>query len=74
MKKHKNKINREEAREVRHNKDLTMEELASRYDKSKRTIYSLLNNNFQEKYPINRKLKRSTSGLENNLLKFLIEF
>lgn len=58
MKKHKNETNREEARESRHNKDLTTEELAFRYEKFKRTIYRLLNNNFQEKSPDQQKIKK----------------
>ena len=49
MKKPKNEINREEARELRHNIGLTIEELASHYDKSERTIYRWLNTNYQEK-------------------------
>jgi len=43
IKKTKNEINREEVRELRHNKGLTIEELASHYKKSERTIYRWLN-------------------------------
>ena len=49
MKKSRNHINREEARELHHNKGLSIEELASRYGRSKRTIYRWLKKNYQEK-------------------------
>ena len=58
MKKPKNETNHEEARELRHNKGLTIEELASRYGKSKRTIYRWLNSNYQEKSPVQHKIKK----------------
>lgn len=44
MKKNKNELNREEARELRHNKGLSIEDLASHYGKSERTIYRWLAN------------------------------
>ena len=44
MKKSKKELKREEARELRHNKGLTIEELASHYEKSERTIYRWLSN------------------------------
>lgn len=44
MKKSKNDLNREEARELYHNKGLTTEDLASHYGKSERTIYRWLSN------------------------------
>ncbi|MBY8984965.1 MAG: helix-turn-helix domain-containing protein [Candidatus Lokiarchaeota archaeon] len=63
MKKPKNEINSEEARELRHNKGLTIEELASHYGKSERTIYRWLNTNYQEKsldqHKIKKKYKRA---------------
>lgn len=49
MKKSRNHINREEARELHHNKGLSIEELASRYRRSNRTIYRWLKKNYQEK-------------------------
>lgn len=57
MKKPKNEINREEARELRHNKGLTIGELAFRHGKSKRAIYRWLNTNYQEKSPDQQKIK-----------------
>ena len=63
MKKPKNEINSEEVRELRHNKGLTIEELASHYGKSERTIYRWLNTNYQEKsldqHKIKKKYKRA---------------
>jgi transposase InsO family protein len=43
MKKSKKELNRKEARELRHNKGLSIEELAAHYGKSERTIYRWLN-------------------------------
>lgn len=48
MKKSKNKLNREEALELRHNKGLTIKELASHYGKSERTIYRWLNHHHEK--------------------------
>ncbi len=42
MKKNKKELKREESRELRHNKGLTIKELAIRYRKSERTIYRWL--------------------------------
>lgn len=42
MKKSKKELTREEARELRHNKGLKIEDLAARYGKSERTIYRWL--------------------------------
>ncbi len=44
MKKSKKELNREEAQELRHNRGLTIEMLASHYGKSERTIYRWLSN------------------------------
>ncbi len=44
MKKNKNELNCEEARELRQNKGLSIEDLASHYGKSERTIYRWLAN------------------------------
>ena len=44
MKKSKKELNREESRELCHNKELTIEELASHYGKLERTIYRWLSN------------------------------
>jgi len=49
MKKSKKELKREEARELRHNKGLTIEELASHYGKSERTIYRWLSNDNSKK-------------------------
>ena len=40
MKKSKKESNREEAREFRHNRGLSIKELASHYGKSERTIWN----------------------------------
>lgn len=56
-------MNREEARELHHNKGLSIEELASRYGKSKRTIFRWVKTNYQERLldqqHIKKKCKRS---------------
>ena len=44
MKKSKKELKREEARELRHNKGLTIAELASHYKKSENLIYSYFKN------------------------------
>jgi len=49
MKKSKTELNREEARELHHNKGLTIEKLASHYRKSERTIYRWLRSVRSEK-------------------------
>ena len=51
MKKSKKELNREEARELRYNKGLKIEDLASRYGKSKRTIYRWLSDRNKENSP-----------------------
>ncbi len=65
MKKNKKELKREEAKELRHNKKLTIEELASRYGKSERTIYRWLNNDYQRnlsvQHPVRPKKGRSKS-------------
>lgn len=48
MKKTQKELNREEARELRHNKGLTIEELALHYGKSERTIYRWLSNHIKK--------------------------
>jgi transposase InsO family protein len=48
MKKPQKELNREEARELRHNKGLTIQELALHYGKSERTIYRWLNNHIKK--------------------------
>lgn len=52
MKKTKNQQEREEARELFYNQGLSIEELASRFGKSERTIYRWLREDYQET-PIN---------------------
>lgn len=49
MKKNKKSLKREEARELYHNKKLSVRTLASRYGKSERTIYRWICNKNQEK-------------------------
>jgi len=63
MKKPKKVLNREEARELRHNKGLTIEELASHYGKSERIIYRWLSNHNNKSSPDqqNRKKKHKRS-------------
>jgi len=59
MKKSKKESNREEAREFRHNRGLSIKELASHYGKSERTIYRWLNNRNKKNSPDqqNQKIK-----------------
>jgi transposase InsO family protein len=59
MKKSKKESNCEEAREFRHNRGLSIKELASHYGKSERTIYRWLNNRNKENSPDqqNQKIK-----------------
>jgi len=70
MKKSKKELDREEARELRHNKGLTIEELAAHYGKSERTIYRWLSNARQKNQSFNTILKRNASALENIPLKY----
>ena len=58
MKKSKKELNCEEARELRHNKGLTIEELASHYGKSERTIYRWLRNHHKKNSPDQHILKK----------------
>ncbi|MBA7639238.1 hypothetical protein ES703_46896 [subsurface metagenome] len=59
MKKSKKESNCEEAREFRHNRGLSIKELASHYGKSERTIYRWLNNRNKKNSPDqqNQKIK-----------------
>jgi len=58
MKKSKKELDREEARELRHNKGLTIEELAAHYGKSERTIYRWLSNARQKKSVVQHNSKK----------------
>jgi len=59
MKKSKKELNREEARELRHNKGLTTEELASHYGKSERTIYRWLSTHNKKNSPDQQNRKKN---------------
>jgi transposase InsO family protein len=77
MKKSKKELNRKEARELRHNKGLSIEELAAHYGKSKRTIYRWLNDHNKKISPDqqDQKKKRKRVGkyppdIFNRILEF----
>ena len=77
MKKNKKEENRKETRELRHNKGLSIEELAAHYGKSERTIYRWLSNHNlkvspdkQDHEKKHRRVRKYPPEIFNRILEF----